>query len=177
MFGTSAFGGEIDDGTIVYLLVKPVQRWQMVLSKYVVALLSTAAIMVPAVLLPWLIVDPGAVLFSMVLSFAVGIGAGALLYCALFLLLGLSSKRALVIALLYIVIVEEVLSRDIPGLRSLSIREFALSVAQHASSAESMAKLTSVSAATVWTMGGIIFAGAMVMAVRTLARYEMAEKL
>ena len=37
VFGTAAFGGEIDDGTIVYLLVKPLSRWRVVLSKYVVA--------------------------------------------------------------------------------------------------------------------------------------------
>src|SRR5208282_4792673 len=34
VFGTAAFGGEIDDGTIVYLLVKDLPRWQVVLSKY-----------------------------------------------------------------------------------------------------------------------------------------------
>src|SRR6185437_7360196 len=32
IFGTTAFGGEVDDGTLVYLLVKPIPRWQVVLS-------------------------------------------------------------------------------------------------------------------------------------------------
>lgn len=177
VFGTSAFGGEVDDGTIVYLLVKPVARWRMVLSKYVVAVLSTAAIMVPGVLLPWLIVDPGAIPFSTVLSFATGIGVGCVLYCALFLVLGLTSKRALVIALLYIVLVEEVLSRNIAGLKSFSIREFGLSVTQHAWPSVPALNLTTVTTATVWTMGAIIFAGALAMAVRKLSAYEMAEKL
>ena len=40
VFGTTAFGGELDDGTLLYLLVKPVARWRVVLSKYVVAALS-----------------------------------------------------------------------------------------------------------------------------------------
>src|SRR3954471_2220508 len=55
VFGTTAFGGEIDDGTLVYLLVKPLPRWQLVLSKLTVATLSTFAVIAPAVLLPWLL--------------------------------------------------------------------------------------------------------------------------
>src|SRR6185312_9032953 len=55
VFGTTAFGGEVDDGTLVYLLVKPIPRWQVVLSKLTVATLSTLAVIAPAVLLPWLV--------------------------------------------------------------------------------------------------------------------------
>src|SRR4051812_11936889 len=36
VFGTSAFGGEVEDGTLIYLMVKPVPRWTLALSKYVV---------------------------------------------------------------------------------------------------------------------------------------------
>ena len=56
VFGTTAFGGEVDDGTLVYLLVKPLARWRIVLSKYVVAVLSTLAVIVPAMILPFLVV-------------------------------------------------------------------------------------------------------------------------
>ena len=43
VFGTSVVGGEIDDGTIVYLLVRPVARWLIVLAKLAVAVAATAA--------------------------------------------------------------------------------------------------------------------------------------
>ena len=33
LFGSGAFGSEIDDGTIVYLLAKPVPRWILVAAK------------------------------------------------------------------------------------------------------------------------------------------------
>src|SRR5690242_4854025 len=56
VFGTAAFGGEIDDGTLVYLLVKPIARWRVVVSKYLVALACTVAIMIPAIVFPWLLV-------------------------------------------------------------------------------------------------------------------------
>src|SRR5262249_27053556 len=47
VFGTTAFGGEVDDGTLLYLLVKPIQRWQVLTSKFVVAVLSTIAVVLP----------------------------------------------------------------------------------------------------------------------------------
>ena len=42
--GTGAIGPEIDDGSIVYLIAKPVPRRTVVLSKYVVAWLATLAL-------------------------------------------------------------------------------------------------------------------------------------
>ena len=37
IFGTAALGAEIDEGTAVYLLSKPVPRWKIVLAKLAVA--------------------------------------------------------------------------------------------------------------------------------------------
>ena len=33
VFGTSALGSELDDGTAIYLLAKPIPRWQIVVGK------------------------------------------------------------------------------------------------------------------------------------------------
>ena len=44
--GAKFVEGEVDDGTLIYLLVKPLARWRVVLWKYVVAVLSTGAVMV-----------------------------------------------------------------------------------------------------------------------------------
>ncbi|MYH41270.1 MAG: ABC transporter permease subunit, partial [Chloroflexi bacterium] len=59
VFGTSALGAEIEDGTIVYLLAKPVARWRIVVVKAAVASLATAALVVPATLLTVVIVLDG----------------------------------------------------------------------------------------------------------------------
>ena len=55
IIGTAAIGSEIDDGTAVYLMIKPIPRWRIALSKILVAAGLTAAIVVPAVLLTGLL--------------------------------------------------------------------------------------------------------------------------
>src|SRR3954469_14002130 len=48
IFGTAAFGGEVEDGTLIYLMVKPVPRWHLALSKYLVAVTATIAVVIPS---------------------------------------------------------------------------------------------------------------------------------
>jgi len=47
VIGTSALGSEIDDGTFVYLLVKPIARWRVALAKLAVATGLTIALDYP----------------------------------------------------------------------------------------------------------------------------------
>ena len=177
VFGTAAFGGEIDDGTIVYLLVKPLRRWRVVLSKYVVAVIATAGMMVVATIPPWLFLGTGAVAPKVVIAFAAAIALGAALYSALFVTMGMMSRRALVFGLLYIVVLEMTLSRQVAGVRSLAIREFAMTVVGKLAAGEPGVVAGTVSLDTVWTMGGLILVGMLALGMRWLSRYEMAEKL
>lgn len=177
VLGTAAFGGEIDDGTIVYLLVKALPRWQVVLSKYVVATVATYALMFIACVLPWLVLGSGPDALALFEAFAAAVGIGAALYCALFVMLGLTSKRSLVAGLLYIVVIEIALSPNVVGLKSLSIREFVMTVAGKLAATVPGMHAGAVSVATVETMGAIIFVGSLVFGIRWLARYEMAERL
>ena len=177
VFGTTAFGGEIDDGTLVYLLVKPIARWRVVVSKYLVAAACTTAVMLPALFLPWLLVRNADLPATVPLSFAAGVGGGALLYCALFVMLGLALRRSLVVGLVYVIGLEIVLSRSIAGLRSLSVREFALSITEAVGKAAVQFTDPVVAMTTVWTMGTIILVGSIAFSMRRLARYEVAERL
>ncbi len=174
VFGTTAFGGEVDDGTLVYLLVKPLGRWRVVLWKYVVAILSTAAVMLPSIILPWLVVRTSELPVSVPLSFMAGVGIGCVVYCAIFVALGLSTRRALVAGLLYIVAVEMVLSRNVVGTKALSVREFSIAVAQAASHGAVKLVSTPVSLATVWTMGSLMLVSALATAMWKLGHYEEA---
>jgi len=176
LFGTGAFGLDLDEGTLVYLLVKPLRRWQVVLSRYLVAVTATALLMVPAILLPWLIMGTGTTTFSSVLSVAAGAGVGCILYSAIFIPLGIASKRALVFGLLYIVVLEEVMSNQIEGAKSLSVREYVLSVI-HAIRGGAPTLVPHVSMSTVWVMGTIIFVGGLALAIRKLSAFEAAERL
>src|SRR5688572_31695208 len=47
--GTAAIGSEVEDGTAVYLLIKPIPRWQIVLAKSIVAAGMTVVLVVPGV--------------------------------------------------------------------------------------------------------------------------------
>ena len=46
LFGSGAFGAEIDDGTVVYLLAKPIPRWMVIAAKAFSA--AAMAILLPA---------------------------------------------------------------------------------------------------------------------------------
>jgi ABC-2 type transport system permease protein len=177
VFGTTAFGGEFEEGTIVYLLVKPLPRWKVVASKFAVATLSTTLVMIPALVLPWLVLGGTAVPSQVPLAYAAGIGLGALFYCAIFIVLGLSSKRALVLGLLYIVVLEFVMSRNVAGVKSFSVREYVLTVVGKLGSGQPGIVAGTVTMETVWTMGAIILVGSLALAVYRLRRFELAERL
>lgn len=177
VFGTTAFGGEVDDGTLVYLLIKPVARWRIVLSKYVVAVVSTLAVAVPAILLPFVLLQGEEITSPMLIGFLVGATLASAIYCAIFLTLGVSSRRALVLALLYIIAFESVLTRQLDGTKSLSVREWATSLAYEASRGALTTKAYLVPMNTVYVLAPLALAIALFLCLRRVARYEMAERL
>jgi ABC-2 type transport system permease protein len=177
VFGTTAFGGEVDDGTLVYLLVKPIARWRIVLSKYLVAVLSTLAVGVPALVLPWLVLRNDEVTGGMLQGFLVGAVLASVIYCAIFLALGVATRRALVFALLYIIAFEGVLSRQLEGVKAFSVREWSVSVSLAASEGALKVAEYTVPMNTVYTMGSIFLAVALTLSLRRLSRYEVAERL
>ena len=125
--GTAAIGSEVDDGTIVYLLAKPVPRWRIVLVKLSVAWVVVVLLVVPAMVVAGLIGhdDPG-----LAVAYAVAAIAGALEYTAIFLGLSLVTSRALIIGLAYVMIWEGVVAGLFAGTRILSVRQHALAIAE-----------------------------------------------
>jgi ABC-2 type transport system permease protein len=125
--GTAAIGSELDDGTIVYLLAKPVPRWRIIVVKLGVAWLVVVLLVVPAVIVAGLIGhdDP-----ELAVAYAVAATAGALEYTALFLALSLMTSRALIMGLAYVVVWEGVVAALFAGTRVLSVRQHALAVAE-----------------------------------------------
>jgi ABC-2 type transport system permease protein len=167
----------VDDGTLIYLLVRPVDRWRVVVIKFLVAVLVTIIVAVIAVVLAWLSLRnedlPGRFVWAFIFAAAVS----ATIYCALFTYLGLVTRRGLIFGLLYIIFFENVATRNFDGVKSLSARELSLSVAQWAS--EGLVKLPGdrVPMSTVWTVGAVILVISIALAMRKLARYELAERL
>lgn len=124
--GTGVVGPEIDDGSIVYLLAKPVPRWRIVVSKLVVAVGCVTAFGA----LP--ITVAGLIMSGTERGIADGFGVGAVLagigYCAVFLLLAVVSRNAVVLGLVYALLWESLVGGFVPGAQTLSIQQWALSV-------------------------------------------------
>jgi ABC-2 type transport system permease protein len=130
ILGTSALGSEIEDGTAVYLLIKPVQRWIVALAKIVVAVAATAILVVPITVLTGLLVggfdDRD---LSTTFAFALACFVGGTAYAAVFVALSAMTARALVIGLVYVLLWEGALGGLLEGTKFLSIRQATLGVA------------------------------------------------
>lgn len=117
------FAPEIDDGSISYLLARPVPRSTIVLSKLVVAFGCVALF----ACLPMAVA--GVVLMtdnpSYAVGFAVAAMAGGTAYCALFGWLSVRTKHAVVVGLIYLLIWEGLLGGLLNGIRWLSVNRWA----------------------------------------------------
>ena len=124
--GTGALGGEIDDGSIVYLLSKPVSRHVIVTTKLAVSAAVLAVFGAVPVLLS------GLVLVGWADRLAVAYGVGALVagttYCAAFLLLSVLTRNAVVVGLVYALVWEAGVGNVLPGAQALSIQQWSLAV-------------------------------------------------
>jgi ABC-2 type transport system permease protein len=127
--GTSALGQEIEDGTAVYLLAKPLSRWKVVIAKIAAAAVVVAALCAFAVAGAGLPVLIGREADLIIPGFVLAVALGALTYSALFVSLSVRFGRALVIGLGYVFVWEALISQFIPGVRFLSVRAYTLGVA------------------------------------------------
>jgi ABC-2 type transport system permease protein len=130
VFGTATIGSEIEDGTIVFLLAKPIARWRVALAKLGVAAGLTAALVVPPIILTGLLVEGfGGGSLATAFGFALAAIAGGTAYAVAFATLGVVTSRALVVGLAYTLLWEGVLAGLLDGTRFLSIRQGTLSIA------------------------------------------------
>jgi ABC-2 type transport system permease protein len=128
---TAAFGNELEDGTLAYLLMKPVSRLRLVLGKYAAVLLVTVPALIVGLLVTTVIAaqGPDARDLGRVLAAMVGAAtAAAALLGAVFLLVSLVVPRALLAGMIYIFAWESLLGRFLPGVQAISSREYALRV-------------------------------------------------
>ena len=123
---TAAFGNELDDRTLSYLVLKPVARWRIVLPKLLAVIAVAAPLLVVSGILATLL-GPGGTARA---AAAVGVAlfAGVLAYGAIFTWLGLLTSRGLGYALVYVFLWEGLVSTFMPGIRYLSVRGYTLAL-------------------------------------------------
>ncbi|MEV8638146.1 ABC transporter permease subunit [Streptosporangium sp. NPDC051023] len=159
--GTGVIAPEIDDGTIVHLLSKPISRPVIAQSKFLVAASVLALFAaVPTFIAAYLLVNLES---GIAYGFAVGALAGGVAYAALFMLLGVLTRHAVTVGIAYALIWEGVVGNFVPGARRYSIQQWAQTVADQVSSSSFLSSdLTitfAVTALLVVTVGAVVWAG------------------
>ncbi len=167
--GTGVLGAEIDDGTLVHVLAKPLPRSQIVVSKLVVAIavtfLTTAVPLVVA----------GLIAGSRALAVALLVGtlAGSVAYCALFLALSLLTRRPVLLGLAYVLIWEGLLGNILSGTRVLSVQQYVIAIGERIAGTGPVLH-TTVSLPVALVMTVVFAAGATVLAVDRLRSFSVA---
>ncbi|MER6094668.1 ABC transporter permease subunit [Streptomyces sp. NPDC001728] len=126
--GTGAIGPEIDDGSIVYLLSKPVKRHTIIFTKLIVAIAVTMVFSaVPTFIAGFILNGNGQ---QVAVAYTVAALVASIAYSALFLLLGTISRHAVVIGLVYALVWEALFGSLIDGAKTLSVQQWSLALAQ-----------------------------------------------
>jgi ABC-2 type transport system permease protein len=166
--GTGVLGSEIDDGTIVHILTKPLPRRDIILAKYAVAAAVTAVVSAVPLFVT------GVLAGSAKLGAALAIAAvvGALAYSALFLLFSLVSRRPVLVGLVYILVWEGLLGNFVSGTKNLAIGQYVLTIADKI--APTAILQSTIGLTTAIAMSAIFTILGTVAAINRLASFSLA---
>jgi ABC-2 type transport system permease protein len=177
VYGTAALGAEIEDGTAVYLLTKPVSRARIMLAKLVAAWALTSVTVLASGLVAGAIALAGVPGHGLLPGFAIALVAGGLVYSALFLMLSVRTSRALIAGLVYVFVWEGLVNGLFAGTRLLSVRHATLAVA------DLLVDLpASVFEAKLGPVAGVVLLALLCTAatwygIRRLQRFEIGESI
>ncbi len=169
VFGAAVLGDLIDDGSLVYLWLRPVPSWIHVLAAW----LATVTIVVPLVLVPvvasTLFIDTsGSLLAPAALGGFVAVAA----YGGLFVTLGVRFKRALPWGLVYILIWEGFIAAAGKTATKLAVRSYVRSIL--GSMTDTHLKLGEFSLGVGIVVPLLVAAAALAYASRRLAKTDVA---
>lgn len=167
IIGTSVIGSEIEDGTVVHILTKPIPRVEIVLTKLGVAAGVTALVNGAMMLVCGIVISDVALGWGL----AVGAIVASICYTALFLALSLVSRRPVLIGLIYILLWEGLLTNLLTGTRDLSIRQYAITLATNVT--ESPYFTPSLSLPVAIIMSAVIAVAATAVATTRLRSFTL----
>lgn len=154
---SSVLGPEVDDGSIVYLLSKPVSRHTVAFSKWVVALGATLVAGALPILIAGLFTGDS----TRAVALAVAAAVAGTAYSALFLAISAVTRHAVVASLMFVLIWESLLGNLFSGIAWLSLGQWGLRIGHEISSElPDPANLPwAILASLVVTVVGVWFAG------------------
>jgi ABC-2 type transport system permease protein len=166
--GTGVLGSEVDDGTIVHILTKPLARRDIILAKLGVAIGVTAV----TAAVPLFIAGTLADSVRLGLALVVGAVVGAAAYAAFFLMLSLLTRRPVLLGLVYILVWEGLLARFVSGTRVLSIGQYVTAITDKIAPTGLLTGKVSLPVAAI--MSAIFIVGCTVLAIDRLRSFSMA---
>ena len=154
---SSVLGPEVDDGSIVYLLSKPVSRHAIAISKWLVAWSATLVVGALGVFVAGLVAGGG----SQAVAWLVAAMVAGTTYSALFLALSSFTRHAVVIGLIFVLIWEGLAGGLLSGVAWLSVGQWGIRIGHLVSSElDDPANLPwALFASVAVTLGGVWFAG------------------
>ena len=123
---TSAFGNDLEDRTLSFVMLMPIARWKIALSKMAASMLVAAPFAVISGAVSILIGLNGDI--NSALAVCAGLVIGVAAYAAVFTWAGLITTRALAFAIVYVFLWEGVMGALVPGVKYLSISAYSLSI-------------------------------------------------
>ena len=169
VFASATLGDPNEDGTLVYLWLRPVARWKIVAA----AALSSFAVTWPIVTIPLVLAGLAAGGGTdVVVGTLAGVTVAMVGYIGLFVALGLRVKRALIWGLLYIFIWEGFVATANTTAARLAVRSYGRSTLSAISGAD--LGLTQIAAPWRWVVPLGVALVALAYATRRLARQDVA---
>jgi ABC-2 type transport system permease protein len=171
LFATSAFGSELGDRTLSYLVLKPLPRWRIAAPKLLAPVLVGGLPVALSGALAVAIIENGDARAAT--ATGVGLLLGALAYAAIFTWAGLATRHALIFGLVYVFIWEAVLAAYLDGIRFLSVRQFTLAVVAGLDSERLDTLDLSLGASAGAVGAGIVIVAFSVLTVWKLSRIDV----
>ena len=134
---TAAFGNELEDRTLSYLVLKPISRLAIVFPKLLASIVVSGPLLIASGIgaTLWgassigtalLVLDGNGV--QATVAVGVALSVGVVTYAAIFTWAGLISNQALAFALIYVFLWEGIMSTFVDEIRYLSVRGYALAI-------------------------------------------------
>jgi ABC-2 type transport system permease protein len=150
ILATSILGSELEDGSAIQLLAKPISRLDIVFTKLVVVFGVTALVTAIPVYLAGVIATGDNA--GLALGFGVGTVAAAAVYCAIFVALSVVTRRAVAVGLVYVLLWEGLLAGLLSGTRVFSVQAYALRFADAVASSPVLQPRLSMTVALVMSV-------------------------
>jgi ABC-2 type transport system permease protein len=172
VFGTTALWMEIEDGTVVYLLAKPLRNLDVIGAKLAAAWLPSAVLLVLSTLISTSLVLGGDN-SSMILGFTIAVVLGSLAYCSVFMALSIFTSHSLIGGLIYVFLWEGVVAQLFAGTRYVSVRQYTLGVGDLIADTSRRVFEADLNGIAALVLMAIVSTVAIAFAVRRLSRFEM----